>query len=269
MICNFDGEGYTLATGPYIRPVDQALRAEEAFLHMEADKSGSSARRDGEQISGGQQQKLRKRFTLEDISIATAQAEQLGITLAEALASTQPTLRDGADVPVSSGSEEEAVAVDNYVVHSEPKAPPIQVPRQQAGQSGAGAVNNSGNRGAARAPPAQALQQQRVQFLPSMLAGGSVRVTAAATPTTDLRAGELEAVRRRLSRLERQTEQIAEASSKCCVRVMANCPPAQFHSNIQAMLELMDDNMGDFVSFTRTEATAVVIHHVTQPRWGR
>ena len=99
-----------------------------------------------------------------------------------------------------------------------------------------------------------------------MLAGGSVHVTAAATPTTDLRAGELEAVRRRLSRLERQTEQIAEASSKCCVRVMANCPPAQFHSNIQAMLELMDDNMGDFVSFTRTEATAVVIHprHTTQ-----
>ena len=99
-----------------------------------------------------------------------------------------------------------------------------------------------------------------------MLAGGSVHVTAAATPTTDLRAGELEAVRRRLSRLERQTEQIAEAPSKCCVRVMANCPPAQFHSNIQAMLELMDDNMGDFVSFTRTEATAVVIHprHTTQ-----
>jgi len=236
---------------------------------MEADTSGSATRRDGEELAGGQQQKLRKRYTLEDISIATAQAGQLGISLAEALTAIQPTLREGVDVPVSSSSEEEADAVGLNAVHKAPKEPPVQVPRQQGVQRGARAVdnvNNSGNQGAVKAPPPQTLQQQRVQFLPSMLAGGSVHVTAAAASATGMREGELEAVRRRLSRLERQTEQLAEASNKCCVRVMANSPPAQFHSNIQAMLDLMDDNMGDIVAFTRTEATAVVIHprHTTQ-----
>ena len=73
---------------------------------------------------------------------------------------------------------------------------------------------------------------------------------------------EIAALQRRLSRVERQVDQVAESLSKGCIRIMSSCAPAAFHANVMTLIEMLDGQLHEYIAATRLEATALIL----QPR---
>ena len=202
---------------------------------MEGDVQAMRNAEAGERLAEEMpRQKARKRYTLQDIALASEQAQQLGLNLQEALEGLGRIKAE--DVAIESDDES-----DNPE-HAQPEqrtqtqnGSSAEVLRQPQGAATVLGPQRAADGGGER----QQTTTRRIEILPSMLAGGSITLNPAPRQQPG-QAGEISALQRRMARIERQVELISENSCKGSIRAMANCPPAAFHSNIKTLVNMVD-----------------------------